>query len=175
MGRKCWNKKTESKGARIEQSYVSSEEALLVDDSCFFSYLHEELLLFYWREVTQCSSKWECSFWGNPTPHSVQKGYALCLSGVNGKTYFIWAMKKRAPGCLGDLLGTKSYPQLYGDYFINHDIRIPFLTNHLAHLAICITPAAIEQWKKGPWLVRWYRGWNTIQLYKDYLISHYKL
>ena len=56
---------------------------------------------------------------------------------------FDWGrtMKERAPGCLGDLLGTKSYPVLYGDYFI----RIPFLTNHLAHLAICITPAAIEQ------------------------------
>ena len=54
--------KNRSKGVRIEQSYVSSEEALLVDDLCFFLYLHEELLLFYWREVTQCSRKWQCSF-----------------------------------------------------------------------------------------------------------------
>ncbi len=25
-----------------------------------------------------------------------------------------------------------------------------------------------EQWKKGPWLVGLYRGWNTTQLYGDY-------
>ena len=33
--------------------------------------------------------------------------------------------EKRAPGCLGDLLGMKFPTQLYWDYFINHEIRIP--------------------------------------------------
>ena len=32
----------------------------------------------------------------------------------------------------------------------------------------------IEQWKKGPWLVRSYRGLLTTQFYGDYFISHYK-
>ena len=32
----------------------------------------------------------------------------------------------------------------------------------------------IDQWKKGPWLVGLYEGWNTIQLYRDYFINHYK-
>ena len=25
-----------------------------------------------------------------------------------------------------------------------------------------------EQWKKGPWLFRVFRGWKTTQLYRDY-------
>ena len=32
-------------------------------------------------------------------------------------------------GCFGDLLGMTFPTQLYGDYFINHEIRIPSLTN----------------------------------------------
>ena len=33
------------------------------------------------------------------------------------------------PGCLGDWLGMGYRTQLYGDYFINHEIRIPSLNN----------------------------------------------
>ena len=30
-----------------------------------------------------------------------------------------------------------------------------------------------EQWKKkGPWLVGWYKGWQTTQVYRDYFINH---
>ena len=33
----------------------------------------------------------------------------------------------------------------------------------------------LDQWKKGPWLFRLYRGWNTNQLYDmSIIISHYK-
>ena len=31
-----------------------------------------------------------------------------------------------------------------------------------------------EQWKKGSWLFRVYRGWNTTQFCGDYFINHYK-
>ena len=30
-----------------------------------------------------------------------------------------------------------------------------------------------EQWKKGPWLFRVYRGWNPTQWYGDDFINHY--
>ena len=36
--------------------------------------------------------------------------------------------EKRVPGCLGYLLG-RNTTQLNGDYFINHDRRIPSLNN----------------------------------------------
>ena len=32
-------------------------------------------------------------------------------------------------GCLGYFSGMKYYPGFFGDYFINHDMRIPSLTN----------------------------------------------
>ena len=35
--------------------------------------------------------------------------------------------EKRVPGCLGYIGGYTT--QLCGDYFINHEIRIPFLNN----------------------------------------------
>ena len=38
------------------------------------------------------------------------------------------AMEKRAPGCLGSLVDGNP-TQLYGDYFISHEVRIPFLKN----------------------------------------------
>ena len=56
-----------------------------------------------------------------------------CLKDLNGKTprsgripiHFFHQLS----GCLGDLLGMKSYTQLCGDYFINHEMRIPSFTN----------------------------------------------
>ena len=36
--------------------------------------------------------------------------------------------EQRAPGWLG-YIGDELLPSLFWDYFINHEIRIPFLTN----------------------------------------------
>ena len=38
--------------------------------------------------------------------------------------------KRGYPGCLGGFVGDEILPKLCGDYFINHDIRIPCLNKH---------------------------------------------
>ena len=46
-----------------------------------------------------------------------------------GTIFTIEQLKKGTNGCLGDLLGMEYCPVIFRDYFINHDIRIPFLNN----------------------------------------------
>ena len=52
---------------------------------------------------------------------SVEKHRNLGFPGCHGFDHL--SNEKRAPGCLG-CIGEKT-TQLCGDYFINHDIRIP--------------------------------------------------
>ena len=60
--------------------------------------------------------------------------------------------EKRAPGCLGYLLGMKSYPAKCPDYFINHDIRIPINQPGFHGFRNRFLPTSRQPW---PWFHPW--------------------
>ena len=83
---------------------------------------------------------------------------ALCLAIWpldKDKDWHKWAMKKWAPGPLGDFVGDEILSQLCGDYFTNHEIRIPSLNNQDSMESIrtgfCWRVAQMEASKHPGW------------------------